>query len=499
MILLWMIAIPLAGGVLAWLAGRRRTGWARLVSLAAAAANLALALWLLAAHHGAAPVGHPGPWLVEWRRDWIPSLGISFHLAVDGLGLLMVVLAAFIGVAAVLVSWRQRGERVALFHACQQWVLAGVIGVFTALDLFLFYFFWEVMLVPMVFLIGLFGHERRIYAAVKFFIFTLAGGLLMLVAILALYFVHGRETGTYTFEYTALLGTPLEPTTGLVIMLGFFVAFAVKLPVVPLHTWLPDAHTEAPTAGSLLLAALLLKTGAYGLIRFAVPLFPEAALSFQPVALSLGVAGILYGGVLAFGQTDLKRMVAYTSVSHMGFVLVGVYAWNGTALEGAVMQMICHAVSTGALFIIAGFIQDRTHTRDMSRLGGLWASAPRMGGAAVVFAMASLGLPGLGNFVGEIMVLFGAYRVSPMAAATALVGVVVAAVYSLFFFQRVFHGTDDNGWKIADLSRREMAIMAVLIAVIVWLGLWPRPVLDTAAPAVETAMRWAAGSAGGAP
>jgi NADH-quinone oxidoreductase subunit M len=341
----------------------------------------------------------------------------------------------------------------------------------------------------MYFLIAIFGHERRVYASVKFFIFTQLSGLLMLLAILGLYFIHGRNTGVYTFNYLQLLGTAMSSSAALWLMLGFLIAFLVKLPAVPVHTWLPDAHTEAPTAGSVVLAGLLLKTGAYGLLRFVVPLFPQAALDFRPVAMVLAVIGILYGALMAFAQTDLKRLVAYTSISHMGFVLLGVFAWNDLALQGTVMQMLCHGISTGALFILVGALQERIHTREMGRMGGLWATAPRMGGVGMVFALASLGLPGLGNFVGEFLILLGAYQVSVSLTVLAAVGLVSAAVYSLWMVQKTFHGLRQEEQKFADLSAREMAVFAVLIATIVWMGLYPQPLLKTAKPALEALQR----------
>jgi NADH-quinone oxidoreductase subunit M len=386
---------------------------------------------------------------------------------------------------AVLVSWREIETRVGIYFACLLWVLAGITGVFMALDLFLFYFFWEVMLVPMYFLIGVWGHERRIYAAIKFFIFTLVGGLLMLVSILGLVLTHAAQTGVMTFDYTELLGTTMTGSSAFWIMLGFFIAFAVKLPAVPIHNWLPDAHTEAPTAGSLILAALLLKTGAYGLIRFVVPLFPEQSAAMVPWALWLGVFGIIYGAVLAFAQTDLKRLVAYTSVSHMGFVLLGVYAWNELALQGTVMQMICHGISTGSLFMIVGMLYHRIHTRDVSRMGGLWATVPRLGGVAMVFAMASLGLPGTGNFVGEFLVVFGVFPVSLPVTVVALLGIVAATIYSLRIIQTTFHGPATIDREIPDMNARELVMMAPMIIVIVWLGLWPGTVIATFEPALE--------------
>jgi NADH-quinone oxidoreductase subunit M len=297
-------------------------------------ADLALALGIWGQPGNlAAGVSH-APWLLEFRHAWMPSLGIGFFFALDGLSLLMVLLTLFLGMISVAISWTEIQERVGFFHFNLLWTLAGIIGVFTALDLFLFYFFWELMLIPMFFLIVIWGHENRVYAAIKFFLFTQLSSLLMLLAIVVLYFVHGKATGDYTFDYTRLLGTPVSGNLALFLMLGFGGAFAVKLPVFPFHTWLPDAHTEAPTAGSVVLAGLLLKTGAYGMLRFVVPLFPEAAVRVAPFAMALGVAGILYGAVLAFSQRDFKRLVAYTSVSHMGFVILGVFAWNELALQG---------------------------------------------------------------------------------------------------------------------------------------------------------------------
>jgi len=359
--------------------------------------------------------------------------------------------------------------------------LAGIIGVFLAVDLVLFYFFWELMLVPMYFLIALWGHANRLYAAIKFFIFTQGGGLLMLAGIIGLYWVHGQQTGLYTFHYEELLGTR-ESWTTTVLMLGFFAAFAVKLPMVPLHPWLPDAHTEAPTAGSVILAGLLLKTGGYGMIRFILPLFPEASATFAFTAMIMGVIGIIYGAVCAFAQEDLKRLVAYTSISHLGFVLVGVFCGTEAAIKGSVMQMICHGISTGALFILVGMIQERIRTRQLTAMGGFWSSAPRMGGVAMVFALASLGLPGMGNFVAEFLVLVGTFQAHPWVASASALGLVLAAIYSLWLMRTVFFGPSEIR-VIPDLSGRETALMAALAAVIVLLGLFPQPVLNAATTA----------------
>jgi len=489
MMLALLIGVLFLGGLLAWLGDRWGQSWPRWIALIALGVDLALALALWGRNAGRLGVSGEPAWLTELRWGWIPSWGISLHLALDGLSLLLVLLTLFLGILSVGCSWTEIRERVGFFHFNLLWVLAGILGVFLAMDLFLFYFCWEMMLVPMYLLIAIWGHEHRIYAAIKFFLFTQLSGLLMLVAILGLVFVHQRATGIISFDYADLLGSAMEPSTAMWLFLGFAVAFAVKLPAVPLHTWLPDAHTEAPTAGSVILAGLLLKTGAYGLLRFALPLFPGPARTLAPVAMALGVLGILYGALLAFAQTDVKRLVAYTSVSHLGFVLLGIFAGSALALQGAVMQMLCHGISTGALFILVGALQERIHTRDLTRMGGLWAVAPRMGGVAMVFALASLGLPGLGNFVAEFLTLVGSYQASRTLTVLATLGLVGATVYALALIQRAFHGSNTGAWRLPDLSFRDLAILTALIVAIVWLGLYPQPVLDAAGPTLQGLQR----------
>ncbi len=485
MILVWLIVILLAAGVLAWFTGRLSSSLPRWISLIAVAVDLALSLGLWAKNWGNVHILPQGHWIVEFSHAWVPRYGIEFHLAMDGLSLLMLVLTFFIGIVSVLCSWREIQEGVGFFHLNLMWILAGITGVFLAADLFLFYFAWEWMLVPMYFLIAIWGHERRIYAAVKFFIFTQVSGLMMLLAILTLYFIHHHNTGVYTFEYSKLLGTAMSSHTAMLLMLGFFVAFAVKLPMFPFHPWLPDAHTEAPTAGSVILAGLLLKTGAYGMIRFVVPLFPDAAHKFAPVAMTLGVIGILYGALLAFGQGDMKRLVAYTSVSHLGFVLIGVFAWNELALMGALMGMIAHAISTGGLFMLVGQVQERTHTRDMEKLGGLWTTVPVLSGVGMFFMLGSVGLPGLGDFVGEFLVLLGTYREHIVITAFAALGILFSTFYGVRMVQRAFHGSNTNNWSIPDLNGRELLIMVPMMLLLVWLGLYPQPVFNTFSPALK--------------
>ena len=482
MIPLLILIIPLIAGLLVLAIGHRFALAVRCISAAAMAIDLALAiaLWTIPS------LQHPqGQWLADLNWAWNPQFDIRFHLAIDGLSLLLLMLTMLLGLISVFVSWREIQERVAFFHFNLLWIISGIAGVFMAMDLFLFYFLWELMLVPMYFLISVFGHERRTYASIKFFIFTQASGLLMLLSILALFFIHGRATDSYSFDYFDLLGTPIAPIAARWIMLGFLVAFAVKIPVFLLHTWLPDAHTEAPTAGSVILAGLLLKTGAYGMLRFVLPIFPQATAWIAPCAMWLGAAGVIYGAVLAYAQTDMKRLVAYTSVSHMGFVLIGIFAGTQLAMQGAVIEMLSHGLSTGGLFILVGFISERIHSRDMNRMGGFWTSAPALSGFGMVLALASLGLPGLGNFVGEFLILAGSYRANIPVTAIAATGLIAGTIYSLWMVQKAFHGPESpTEKKLVDLNFRETAIMAVLVIGLLWIGLKPQPFFNLAEPAL---------------
>ena len=489
MILLVLIIILMAGGILAGISSKWSTSAPRWISLIAVVVDfvLSIVLWI---ESGTKMAIKNSNWLLDFNIPWIQPFGISFHLAMDGVSLLMVVLTFFLGFFAVLISWKEIQYRIGFFHFNLLWVLAGITGVFLTMDLFLFYFFWEVMLIPMYFLIGIWGHENRQYAAYKFFMFTQASGLLMLLSILGIYFIHYEQTGTYSFDYFQLLGTTLSPEMARWLMLGFLAAFVVKLPVVPFHTWLPDAHTEAPTAGSLILAGLLLKTGAYGLIRFVLPLFPSAAAEIAPWAMLLGVIGILYGAIQAFSQTDFKRLIAYTSVSHMGFVILGVFAFNELAMQGVVMQMITHGISTGALFILAGGLYERIHTRDIMHMGGFWKKVPFMGFIAMVFAMASLGLPGLGNFVAEFLILIGSWQANPVLTILATVGLVGATAYSLRIMQKVFLGKEQiQHPALEDLSMREKLILIPMTVVIIYLGLFPQFVLNTAKAPIKSTLQ----------
>jgi NADH-quinone oxidoreductase subunit M len=482
---LWMLLLlPVLAAPTAWIVERRWPQGPRWVSAGVLTVDLILAC-AIAGHSSAVQTT---PWLLETVAPWIPRWGISVHLGLDGLSLVLVILTALLGLVSVVASWTEIQARVGFFHFNLLLVLAGVMGVFLALDLFLFFLFWEVMLVPMYLLIALWGHEQRRYAANKFFLFTQAGSLLLLAAIIGLALLHGQQTGRPSFDYLDLKGTALTPQAAWWLMLGFFAGFAVKLPAFPFHPWLPDAHTEAPTGGSVILAGLLLKTGAYGLIRFTIPLFPYAAIEFAPFAIALGVAGILYGGILAFAQTDFKRLVAYSSISHLGFALVGIFAMTELALQGAVFQLIAHGLSTGALFMLAGALQERLQTRDMRSMGGLWEAMPRLAALALFFAVASLGLPGLANFVGEFLVLFGTYPSYAWAAVLAALGLVIAAAYSLALVQRSFFGPLSRNGTLRDLSLIGSGTLMVLAALQLGLGLYPRAILSITDASVRSAI-----------
>lgn len=406
---------------------------------------------------------------------WIPQWEIRYSTGVDGISLWMVLMTTFLMPLSVLASWTIT-KRVKPYFVFLLALETGMIGVFSALDLFAFYLFWEATLIPMYFLIGVWGYERRIYAAMKFFLFTLVGSLLMLVAIVFLYFAAGQ-----TFDLRTILdGIPLSMNEQRLLFLAFFASFAVKVPLLPLHTWLPDAHTEAPTAGSVLLAAVLLKMGAYGLIRFGIPLFPDAARELAPWIMGLAIAGILYGAVVAAMQRDLKRLIAYSSVAHLGFVVLGIFVGRGVAMSGSVLQMVSHGLSTGALFMLVGSLYERRHTRAISDFGGLARSMPVFSGIFLFVALSSLGLPGLNGFVGEFLILLGTFFAYRWWVVPAAFGVVLAAVYLLWAYQRVFHGdvTREENRTLPDLNVRELAMLAPILVLIVVIGVYPRPFLD---------------------
>jgi len=472
-ILTLLLFLPMVGGLLLlplW----RRPATARWIAMAVGTAELLLtsACFPLAGRVG------EGGFFLQLDLPWIEQLGIRFTLGMDGISLLMAVLTSLVTLVAILVSWRAINDRAALHYLLILVMESGIMGVFLSLDLFLFYLFWEVMLIPMFFLIGIWGHGRRVYSAVKFFLFTLAGSLLMLLAIIGVYLLHGSQSGLFTFALAELVKTQVPEWAGLWLYGAFLLAFAVKFPLFPLHTWLPDAHTDAPTAGSVLLAGLLLKTGAYGLIRFGNPIFPEAARAFTPLLMLLGVTGILYASWIAFAQEDMKRMVAYSSIGHMGFVALGIAAATPVSLSGALMVMVNHGVTTSALFALVGMLDERVHTREIAAFGGLWGKVPRLSFCFLFFAMASAGLPGLNNFVGEFLVLAGSFKAAHLATVLAFIGVILPLVYSVRLLQELLFQEERGPLVLDDLTMREGGVLALLAILDLYLGLHPAPLLD---------------------
>jgi len=461
----------LVAGIIAWKLESAKPETARWVALLAI-----IACTLVFASYIATSSENWHQLVVLTKLPWISTFSIEYALALDSLSIMLIFLTLFLSFIAVLVSWREIKSAVGFYYFNLLLTVAGIIGVFSAVDMFLFFFFWEVMLIPMTALIAIWGHEQRHFAAIKFFIFTQASSLLMLVTIIAMAYFYQAQHGQLSFYYIDWLALSISLEQSKFLMLGFFIAFAVKLPSFPVHSWLPDAHTQAPTAGSVLLAGVLLKTGAYGLIRFVIFLFPEASQWFAPVAAILAVVSIIYGAKLAFAQHDFKRLVAYSSISHMGFVMLALFSFNDIAYHGAVMTMIAHGLSSAALFSLAGMVYVRIHSRNLNEMGGFWYSAPRMGGFALAFAAAAFGLPGLANFVGEFMSLVGAYQQFPVIVIFAALGIIGSAIYGIVLFQKSFHGPNKAG--VMDLSIRELSILSSLFLLLLWLGLYPNAVLD---------------------
>src|SRR4051794_12276447 len=421
------------------------------------------------------------------RHAWIPAFGIEYYVGVDGISLLLLVLTGFLTPLALLGSWQSVHKQTKTFCIFVLLLESAMMGVFISLDLFLFYVFWDAMLVPMYFLIGIWGYERRIYAAVKFILYTMAGSVLMLLAILGLAYMHYTATGSYSFDLLKLYDIRLTLNQQFWFFLAFALAFAVKVPLFPFHTWLPDAHVEAPTAGSVILAGVMLKMGTYGLVRFAFPLFPQAAVYFAPALAVLAVIGIVYGALVAMVQPDMKKLVAYSSVSHLGFVVLGIAAMNTQGVSGAVYQMLSHGISTGGLFLIVGMLSDRRHTRLIAEYGGLKKVTPHLVAVFLIITLSSIGLPGLNGFVGEFLILLGAFRSDPRLAAVAATGVILSATYMLWMFQRVNYGavTNEKNAALADLRPREWLVIVPIVAVAILMGVLPNVFLRPIEPSVE--------------
>jgi NADH-quinone oxidoreductase subunit M len=422
------------------------------------------------------------------RHDWIPSFGVQYFVGVDGISLFLLVLTGFLTPLALLSSWESIHEKTKEFAAFMLVLESAMLGVFVSLDLFLFYMFWDAMLVPMYFLIGIWGYDRRIYAALKFILYTAAGSLLMLLAIIGLAWMHNSITGTgYSFDLLKLYDLRIPRQFEFWFFLAFTLAFAIKVPLFPFHTWLPDAHVEAPTAGSVILAGVMLKMGTYGLVRFSFPLFPAAAAYFAPALAVLAVIGIIYGALVAMVQPDMKKLVAYSSVSHLGFVVLGICALNVQGLQGSIYQMLNHGVSTGGLFLIVGMLSDRRHTRQIAEFGGLKAVTPRLVAVFLLVTLSSIGLPGTNGFVGEFLILLGTFRWDPRFAAFAASGTILSAVYMLWMFQRVNYGpvTHEVNRTLPDLTVRERWVIVPAVAMAIFMGVLPGLFLKPMQPSVD--------------
>jgi NADH-quinone oxidoreductase subunit M len=480
-----MLAIPVIGAAIIIFVSRRQT--AILFSLALLASGLAL-LWSLRIFN--LFDGQSGEMQLVERIPWMPNFGIAYIVGVDGISIFLVLLTTLLMPIAILASWSVT-EKVKEYLVFMLLLETGMLGAFVALDLFLFYVFWEVMLVPMYFLIGVWGGARRIYAAIKFVIYTMAGSLLMLVAIIYLAARHAEAEQALTFDLLRLYGLHLPFDEQVWLFTAFALSFAIKVPLFPFHTWLPDAHVEAPTAGSVILAGVLLKLGTYGFLRFAMPLFPDAALAAAPYIMALAVIGIVYGAAVAMMQADIKRLVAYSSVSHLGFVMLGLFAFNMQGIQGAVYQMLNHGLSTGALFLLVGMIYDRRHSRMIEAFGGLWKQLPVFSAVLLVITFSSIGLPGLNGFVGEFLILLGAFAVAPRWTAAAATGVILGAIYMLWMYRRVILGplTHSENEKLQDLGARERIILAPILALVVFMGIYPQPFLHRMQPAIDVTLK----------
>ncbi len=484
-ILTSLVALPVAGAILLLFVNgdeEKSAPLARKIALVVSLLVFAETLLLWSQFNVAS-----GEFQFVERHAWIPAFGIDYFVGVDGISLLLLVLTGFLTPLALLGSWESVHTKTKAFCVVVLLLESAMMGVFISLDLFLFYIFWDAMLVPMYFLVGIWGYERRIYAAIKFMLYTMAGSVLMLLAILGLAYVHYTAHGVYSFDLLKLYQLELTPHQQLWSFLAFALAFAIKVPLFPFHTWLPDAHVEAPTAGSVILAGVMLKMGTYGLVRFAFPLFPQAAMFFAPALAILAVIGIIYGALVAMVQPDLKKLVAYSSVSHLGFVVLGIAAMNTQGVSGAVYQMLSHGISTGGLFLIVGMLSDRRHTRLISEFGGLKKGMPHLVAAFLIVTLASIGLPGLNGFVGEFLILLGAFRWDPRLAAFAATGVILSATYMLWMFQRVNYGpvTNEKNASLRDLQPREWAVIVPIIAVAIIMGVLPNLFLRPIEPSVE--------------
>ncbi|MCX6583658.1 MAG: NADH-quinone oxidoreductase subunit M [Candidatus Aminicenantes bacterium] len=481
-ILTFLIFFPLVGIFLMLLLPSTQQKWIKWAANIITALEFLFSLLLLNNFNSAAE----GMQFME-KASWIKSLNVQYLLGIDGISLLLILLTTLLTFLATLSSWSAVKDRLKEYYIFLLLLEVGMVGVFVSLDFILFYVFWELMLVPMYFLIGIWGGERKLYAAIKFFLYTLFGSVMMLVAILVIYFNY------HTFDVMAIMETGkfLPMTVQSWVFLAFFLGFAIKVPMFPFHTWLPDAHVEAPTAGSVLLAGILLKMGAYGFVRFSLPLFPEACKKYMPMVIALALISIVYGALVSLMQKDMKKLIAYSSVSHMGFVMLGIFVFTPMALKGAIIQMINHGISTGALFLIVGVVYERRHTRLIADFGGLSSRMPVYAAVFLIITMSSIGLPGLNGFIGEFMILMGTFPVNFYWAMIAATGIILGAAYMLWLYQRVMFGKLENpaNQALSDLNLREFAVFTPLILMAFWIGVAPKPFLNVLDKPVEKIIR----------
>jgi len=467
-----LIFLPLAGAIVVMLLPRNNPALAKGLTLVWTIIEFALSLPLFFSFDETTA----GMQFTE-NVSWFPELGISYNLGIDGFSMLLVMLTTFLTVICVLSSWDAIKDKVKEYYFAFLILETALVGALCALDLVLFYIFWELMLVPMYLLIGVWGGPRRIYAAVKFFLYTMAGSVLMLLAIMALYFHYGAESGSYTFNLFELYKANIPLAKQYWLFAAFALSFAIKVPMFPFHTWLPDAHTEAPTAGSVILAGVMLKMGTYGFLRFAIPLFPQAAFAAAPILSTLALIGIVYGAIMCIMQSDLKRLIAYSSVSHLGYVMLGLFAFNMQGLEGGMYQMLNHGISTGGLFLAVGMIYERRHTRMIAEFGGLAKTMPIFAVSFLIITLSSIALPGTNGFVGEFLILLGTFRSNVSFGVIATTGVVLSAVYMLWMFQRVMYGEikKEENRKLKDVNKREITILVLIIFFIFFMGIYSQP------------------------
>ncbi|MBK4775468.1 NADH-quinone oxidoreductase subunit M [Candidatus Pantoea edessiphila] len=499
MLLLYLIIIPFIGGLLCGLSqffSFLNSKIPRFIAMLSTGLILlvSLQLWKNGNYSVVKASGIP-QWQLSFCIPWIPRFGIDFNLALDGLSLLMLILTGFLGITAVLCSWNEIKKYQGLFYLNLMWIIGGVIGVLLSIDMFLFFFFWETILIPMCFLISFWGYNKstikiRINATTKFFIYTQISGLLMLAAIIGLACMYYKSNSIWTFNYEKLLKTPMSHNTEYMLMLGFFIAFAIKMPIVPFHGWLPDTQSQTSNSGSVDLVGILIKTAVYGMLRFTIPLFPHVLSEFSSIMMCLGIISIFYGAWIAFSQTDIKRLIAYSSISHMGFILIAIADHSELSMQGMVVQMISNSLSTAALVVLCGQLCMRTNTRDLSNMGGLWSKINWIPGISLFFIAANLGLPGTGNFVGECLILIGSFKTAPIVVTIATFGLVFSSIYSLVMIYRIYYGTSVFNDTLPKISLKEFVTIVILAILLILLGMYPQPIFDTAFIPINNIQKW---------